>query len=123
MKEAWKEGLRVDRMEKGRRWDDRVILLLTLGCLVGWRTALVATPAAPTVEKVDPPSWWTGSTINPVRLLIKGHNLTGARAEARGTGLRVAISPTGLRTSGNGDYLFLDVIIDPHATPGPRSIR
>jgi len=120
---------------KWRRWDERVILLLVLGCLVGWRTALGATPAAPTVEKVDPPSWWTGSTINPVRLLIKGHNLTGARAEAQGAGLRVAISQgdhtgstsqtglMGLRTSANGDYFFLDVIIDPHAAPGPRSIR
>ena len=110
-------------MNKFRVTYGRAIFLLVLGCLGGWRTVFGAMPAAPRVEKVDPPSWWTGSTINPVRLLIKGHNLTGACAEARGTGLRVAISHTGLRTSANGDYLFLDVIIDPHATPGPRSIR
>ena len=122
----------------------RATFLLLLACLVGWRTAFGATQAAPTVEKVDPPSWWIGSTINPLRLLIKGHNLTGARAEARGGGLQVAISSRGhtspagstgstgsmghtglmgLRTSANGDYLFVDVTIDPHAAPGPRSIR
>ncbi len=115
----------------------RAMLLLLVGCLGGWPTVFEAMPAAPavekpTVEKVEPPSWWTGSTINPVRLLIKGHNLTGARAEVRGAGLRVAIPQTAhtghegqtrLRTSANGDYLFLDVTIDPHAKPGPRSIR
>ena len=114
---------------KHRRWHDRTRFLLVLGCLVGSLTMFGAVLAAPTVEKVDPPSWWTGSTINPVRLLIKGHNLTGARAEALGGGIRIATSNTGhtkpaaIRTSANGDYLFLDVIIDPHAAPGPRSIR
>jgi hypothetical protein len=29
--------------------------------------------------QVDPPNWWTGSTVNPVRVLIRGQNLTGAR--------------------------------------------
>ena len=38
--------------------------------------SLAAGPAAaqepPAVAKVDPPSWWTGSTMNPVRLLVRG---------------------------------------------------
>ena len=34
---------------------------------------------APTVEKVEPPNWWAGHSINPVRVLIRGKNLTGAR--------------------------------------------
>ena len=33
---------------------------------------------SPTVEKIDPPSWWTGSTINPVRVLLRGENLKGS---------------------------------------------
>ncbi len=28
-----------------------------------------------TVEKVEPPNWWTGMTINPVRVLLRGSNL------------------------------------------------
>src|SRR2546430_1810822 len=42
----------------------------------------------PQVLKVEPPSWWTGHTINPVRLLIRGTNLRGARVSAP-TGLRI----------------------------------
>ncbi len=41
-------------------------------------SAIAAQPA-PVVEKVEPPNWWTGSTVNPVRLLIRGQNLAGAR--------------------------------------------
>ena len=37
---------------------------------------------APSVTKVDPPSWWANHTINPVRLLVRGVNLTGAREDA-----------------------------------------
>src|SRR6476619_2146527 len=48
------------------------LLLLTAHCLL-----LTAYSQAPAVQKVDPPSWWVGSTINPVRVLIRGSNLTG----------------------------------------------
>jgi neopullulanase len=40
---------------------------------------------APTVEKVEPPNWWSGHSINPVRVLVRGRNLAGARMQcARG---------------------------------------
>ncbi|HXI61278.1 MAG TPA: hypothetical protein VNF70_01160, partial [Pyrinomonadaceae bacterium] len=42
-------------------------------------TQLCGAQNAPQVLKVDPPSWWANHTINPVRLLIKGTNLRGAR--------------------------------------------
>ena len=44
----------------------------------------LATPAAaqrPVIEKVDPPNWWAGHSVNPVRLLIHGLHLAGARFE------------------------------------------
>src|SRR5215207_3325838 len=31
------------------------------------------------VNRVEPPSWWAGHTVNPVRLLIRGSNLKGAK--------------------------------------------
>ena len=34
---------------------------------------------APTVTKVEPPDWWVGHSINPVRLLVRGGALAGAR--------------------------------------------
>lgn len=35
----------------------------------------------PQIVKVDPPSWWVGHSINPVRLLIHGSNLHRARVQ------------------------------------------
>src|SRR5688500_11891446 len=34
---------------------------------------------SPEILKVDPPSWWVQSSMNPVRVLIRGRNLTGAK--------------------------------------------
>ncbi len=75
-----------------------------------------ATDAVPQVLKVEPPSWWVGHSINPVRLLIRGRNLGGARVTAQGAGLRadhaIANAP--------GTYLFVDVTLDAGARPGRR---
>jgi glycosidase len=73
----------------------------------------------PEVFKVDPPNWWAGHSINPVRLLIRGRNLSGARVEAGGRG--ITVGPT--RVSDSGNYLFVDVSIEAQAAPGRRSLR
>lgn len=44
--------------------------------------SLAVAQLPPAVDKVDPPSWWLGSTWTPVRLLVRGTNLGGARLEA-----------------------------------------
>lgn len=75
---------------------------------------------APEVFKIDPPSWWTRSSVNPVRLLVRGKNLQGARVQILGSGLRVAGTP---KTNNRGSYLFVDVAIAPGANPGPRQLR
>ena len=43
--------------------------------------AEVALAQAPTIEKVEPPNWWSGHSINPVRVLVRGRNLAGARMQ------------------------------------------
>lgn len=74
------------------------------------------TPAAfaqgPTIAKVDPPSWWANHTINPIRLLIRGKNLSGARVRSGNSRLTI----TNLRQSSN--YLFVDLHIHQGAKPG-----
>jgi neopullulanase len=79
---------------------------------------LLLTVAAqgPEILKVDPPSWWTNSTANPVRLLIHGRNLQGARV--RVSGLRTGV-PT---INDRGTYIFVDVFIAPNAQPGARAL-
>ena len=43
------------------------VRVLSASCML----AGVASGQAPTVEKVEPPNWWTGSSVNPVRILIR----------------------------------------------------
>ncbi len=74
----------------------------------------------PEILKVEPPSWWLGSTVNPVRLMISGRNLTGARPQTLGRGLRVVGAPI---TNARGSYLFMDVWIAPNAPPGQKQIK
>jgi neopullulanase len=74
---------------------------------------------APEVLKVEPPSWWAGSSVNPVRLLIRGSNLKRARVQAVDPGWRVVGQP---KVNELGTYLFVDVAIAPRARPGPRKL-
>lgn len=74
--------------------------------------------AAVQVTKVEPPSWWPGHSIDPVRLLVRGNGLEGAEVVSAGAGLRA--SPPKVNEAGT--YLFVDVAIDPGAAPGPRQI-
>lgn len=77
------------------------------------------TSGVPEVLKVEPPNWWVGHSINPVRVLIRGRNLAGARVEAAGAGLQIGLT----RINERGTYLFADVLIDPQAATGPRQLR
>jgi len=76
-------------------------------------------PARPAVVKVEPPGWWPGHSIDPVRLLVRGRGLAGARLEGAGEGL--AAGPAAANEAGT--YLLVDLTIDRHAAPGPRKLR
>jgi glycosidase len=81
--------------------------------------SLCAAQNGPAVLKVEPPNWWIGHSINPVRVMIRGRNLSGASVEAVGPGLKTGLT----RINPSGTYLFVDVSIDPQAKPGPRTLR
>jgi neopullulanase len=69
----------------------------------------------PRPAKVEPPSWWAGHTINPVRVLVTGTDLLGARVTPEpGSPLEasnVYVYPA-------GTALFFDLRISPSAKPG-----
>ncbi|HEX8190646.1 MAG TPA: alpha-amylase family glycosyl hydrolase [Pyrinomonadaceae bacterium] len=67
----------------------------------------------PRVEKVEPPSWWAGHTVNPVRVLIRGRDLRHLYA---GPGSPFEVSDQ--KTDAAHTYLFADVRINPDARPG-----
>ena len=84
-------------------------------------SGLIAAPpeVAPEVTKVEPPSWWIGHSINPVRLLIRGRHLEGARAVADVPDLEIGLT----RVNAAGTYAFVDVSIARNTTPGPHPLR
>ncbi|HKP80895.1 MAG TPA: alpha-amylase family glycosyl hydrolase [Pyrinomonadaceae bacterium] len=86
---------------------------LALGVICLW-SGSAFTQTTPSVTKVDPPSWWARHTINPVRLLVRGTGLRGARIRPLNPELRaseVSVNET-------GTYLFVDVEISPSLRPG-----
>jgi glycosidase len=88
----------------------RVLCASAVSCLL----SLAATPE---ILKVEPPNWWAkqsiGSKQNPLRLLIRGRNLSGAKVNApRG------FKASHLKTNAAGTYLFVDVVINKNTKPG-----
>src|SRR5215204_3031334 len=92
-------------------------LLMCAICVNLWLVVSVAAQA-PEIFKMDPPSWWTRSTANPVRLLIRGRNLHGARVQVSGAGLRLGIP----KINDRGTYIFVDLFIAPNAAAGERTL-
>lgn len=82
-------------------------------------TLIVAAAPAPETFKVEPPNWWAGHSINPVRVLIRGRNLQGAKISS----LSAAIKTGRVSISDAGTYLFTDVTISKNAKPGAYSLR
>jgi len=77
-----------------------------------------AVAQTPVVEKVDPPNWWAGMTINPVRILLRGSDLKVASVRTNS----VSLKASGMKASANGHYLFFDLAIAPTTKPGKYKI-
>ena len=69
---------------------------------------------APSIRKVDPPSWWANHSINPVRLLIHGSNLQDAKVTSTVQGITVS----DVRVNKDGSYVFLSASLSPSLRPG-----
>jgi len=95
-------------------------LFLLVAFFISASVCASAQTGSPEIFKVDPPSWWVGSSMNPVRVMIRGRNLKGARVQVVGRGVRIIGIP---KINERGTYLFLDAFVDPRALPGPRQLR
>lgn len=92
--------------------------MLVLSLFVAVTTS--AAQHSPEVIKIEPPNWWAGHSINPVRVMIRGRNLTGAQVAPVGAGLRIA-GP--VKVNERGSYLLFDLTIAPAARPGSRKLK
>ena len=103
-----------------RRWVCSALLVLVCaGYAVTFSQPQASASAAPAITKVEPPNWWGKHTINPVRLLVRGTNLFGARVQATKPGVQTS----SVLVNGRGTYLFVNVTISPNARPGSYPLK
>lgn len=93
------------------KWSFRFIATSALAASVGMA-------AVPEVARVEPPGWWAGHSHNPVRLMISGSHLAGARIEAPKD-----FQTGSSRVNDRGDFLFVDLNIPKNAAPGEIELR
>ncbi len=67
-------------------------------------TAHACLLAQPSVTKVEPPNWWAGHSIDPVRLLLRGKDLCNAKVEG-------PLKAFDYKWNANCTYLFADLAI------------
>ena len=93
----------------------RVALAMS-GLMLGAR---ILAAQAPTVDKVEPPNWWGNHSINPVRVLVHGAHLSGARFDCP------KLSCSRVTTNATGTYAFVDVTIPKGVATGayPLTLR
>lgn len=68
----------------------------------------------PTIDRVEPPSWWTSLSGDSVMLLVEGSGLKGATVSADRPGVAVK----GVECPGDGSALFVELALDPSVRPG-----
>jgi hypothetical protein len=81
--------------------------------------ALACSAAAPKVDKVEPPNWWTPHTLNPIQVLLTGSDLGGARVTTASKGFKIDVR----QASDNGHYLFVYLDIGKDAQPGTHRFQ
>ncbi len=103
----------------------RISTIRLIACLIVFFAfaGAVASNAAPSVEKVEPPNWWAGHSINPVRLLVRGKNLGSPETPPSVKSFPTGIRPGNIRVNKNGTYLFIDVVIESGAKAGTYPIE
>lgn len=86
-----------------------VLVLFGLACAI----------AAPKVDKVEPPNWWTPHTLKPIQLLLNGSDLSGAVVTTTSKGFKIDVR----RISENGHYVFAYLDIGKDARPGTHRFQ
>lgn len=85
--------------------------------LLAFCGALHSAGTPPTVSRVEPPNWWVDHSWNPVRLLIEGRELAGAKLSAP-----VGLSVGPVTVSTNGHWILVDLTVAAGGVPGRREL-
>ena len=89
------------------------------GCLALVLALAAVGASAQQIERVEPPNWWIGFDNPTVELLVYGQGVAQLQPTIAKRGVTVARTAT----TGNPNYLFVRLRIDPEAEPGAFDIR
>ncbi|WP_250463524.1 glycoside hydrolase family 13 protein [Microbulbifer litoralis] len=89
----------------------KYLLIALLACL--------ALPAsADTVERVEPPFWWTDMAAEELQLMVHGRDIAGLEPRLDYPGVTLL----GSETTDNDNYLFINLRLAPETEPGTLEI-
>lgn len=87
--------------------------------LIALSTGFHSSAAESTLERVNPPNWWSSNRAQEITLLLEGTNLKGADVGVVNSGATVRRVTQGLE----GRALFVDLLIPADAAPGKSTLR
>lgn len=93
------------------------MLLRTLTSLLFVLVCVAYAHGVPRIDKVEPPNWWVGHSIETVRVVVRGEGLQNAQVESKIPNLKIS----NLRINERGDYAFFDVAISKDTKAGKYS--
>jgi neopullulanase len=94
----------------------RTGILFSVFCLL---SSFYAVSQDISLQRVEPPCWWTGFKETRLQLLVYGKNISGTRIGIDYPGVVIKK----VNKVENPDYLFVDLEISPRTKPGKFNIR
>ncbi|MBV8124281.1 MAG: glycoside hydrolase family 13 protein [Burkholderiaceae bacterium] len=80
---------------------------------------LISPTMAQTLERIEPHSWWVGMHNPELQLMLHGENIAELEPRIDRAGVTLLRSTR----TGNPNYLFIDLRIDPSAQPGEMTLE
>ncbi|HEY3389343.1 MAG TPA: cyclomaltodextrinase N-terminal domain-containing protein, partial [Prolixibacteraceae bacterium] len=72
----------------------------------------------PTLNRIEPPCWWTGFTNPSLQLMVYGERISETKPEIKYEGVELVATSS----VENPNYLFLDLRLSPNVKPGKFEI-
>ena len=92
----------------------RMIITLSLGVLL---FVLPCHATATEIISIEPPSWWAGHTLNPVRVMARGRELSAASVQSGDPN----IMTSNVTVGASANTVFFDVYIATNVKPGVKT--
>ncbi|MFC4878376.1 glycoside hydrolase family 13 protein [Microbulbifer halophilus] len=81
-------------------------------------TCLPLAAPAESIDRVEPPFWWTGMAEEELQLMVHGRDIAGLEPSVTYPGVTLL----GTETTGNDNYLFINLRLAPDTEPGRLEI-